>query len=104
LENYKDLGLDAEPNVGDNGVHASASPFEGLAERMNWLGVKLENDQFGKGLLAAGVSEGDIAKWCDDAQVKVEGETSEGTTMSVFDTFEDLDADDVLSKAGRVFC
>ena len=21
----------------DNGVHASASPFEGLAERMNWL-------------------------------------------------------------------
>mmetsp|Transcript_33561 Transcript_33561/g.76412 ORF Transcript_33561/g.76412 Transcript_33561/m.76412 type:complete len:160 (-) Transcript_33561:9-488(-) len=23
-------------NTGDNGVHASASPFEALAERMNW--------------------------------------------------------------------
>ena len=27
----------AKPNTGDNGVHASASPFEALAERMNWV-------------------------------------------------------------------
>ncbi len=104
LEKYQDLGLDAEPNVGDNGVHASASPFEAMAERMNWLGVKLEEDDFGKGMLAAGISESDIMKWCDDAQVRVEGETKEGSTMSVFDTFEDLDSDVVLSKASRVFC
>ena len=104
LENYKELGLESEPNVGDNGVHASASPFEGLAERMNWLGCKLEDDEFGKGLLSAGVSERDISQWRDDAQVKVEGETAEGKTMSVFDTFEDLDADAVLAKARRVFC
>ena len=38
LENWKALGLKEEPNVGDNGVHASASLFEALAERMNWLG------------------------------------------------------------------
>lgn len=36
---WQELGLAYEPNVGDNGVHASASPFEGLAERMNWLKV-----------------------------------------------------------------
>ena len=90
--------------TGDNGVHASASPFEGLAERMNWLGCKLDEDEFGKGLLAAGVSEKDVLKWCDDAQVTVDGETAEGKTMSVFDTFEDLDSDAVLSKARRVFC
>ena len=40
LERWRELGLKAEPNVGDNGVHASASPFEGLAERMNWIGAK----------------------------------------------------------------
>lgn len=41
---WKTLGLGAEPNTGDNGVHASASPFEALAERAsppilfaNWL-------------------------------------------------------------------
>merc|ERR1711912_108342 len=44
LANWKDLGLAAEPNVGENCVHASASPFEGLAERMNWLGYKAERD------------------------------------------------------------
>ena len=31
--NCKELGLEAEPNVGGNGRHASASPFEGLAEK-----------------------------------------------------------------------
>ena len=35
---WKSLGLKSEPNVGDNGVHASASPLEGLFERMNWWG------------------------------------------------------------------
>jgi hypothetical protein len=34
-------GLKEVPNVGDNGVHASASPFEALAERLNWLGARL---------------------------------------------------------------
>merc|ERR1712110_780137 len=44
LADWESLGLSAEPNVGDNGVHASASPFEALAERLNWVGVKLEDD------------------------------------------------------------
>ena len=47
LARWKELGLAAEPNTGDNGVHASASPFEGLAERANWLGVELGADPFG---------------------------------------------------------
>jgi nucleoside diphosphate kinase len=37
LKDWVALGLAYEPNTGDNCVHASASPFEGLAERMNWL-------------------------------------------------------------------
>jgi hypothetical protein len=44
LDKYKELGLKSKPNTGDNGVHASASPFEGLAERCNWLGAKVEED------------------------------------------------------------
>jgi hypothetical protein len=31
LANWKELGLTSEPNTGDNGVHASASPFEAFA-------------------------------------------------------------------------
>merc|ERR1712072_177196 len=55
LADYKALGLTEEPNVGDNGVHASASPFEGLAERMNWLDASLEKDAFGSAMLEAGI-------------------------------------------------
>ena len=39
MSKWQELGLASQPDVGDNGVHASASPFEALAERMNWLGV-----------------------------------------------------------------
>jgi len=35
LENWEDLKLASRPNVGLNSLHASASPFEALSERMN---------------------------------------------------------------------
>jgi len=101
LDGYKELGLTTKPNTGDNGVHASASPFEALAERVNWLGVDIKEDQFGKGLLAA-IGEDSIKKWSGDCQVVVDGETKEGATMSIFDALEDLDADVVLTKVKRI--
>ena len=55
MSDWQALGLKAEPNVGDNGVHASASPFEALAERMNWLGATCESDIYGASMLAAGI-------------------------------------------------
>jgi len=102
LDSYKKLGLATKPNTGDNGVHASASPFEAMAERINWLGATVEDDAFGKGMLAAKVPKAKIEEWCADSQVAVEGETAEGKTMSVFDTLEDLDADDVLAKVSKI--
>merc|ERR1712039_843309 len=35
---WSSLDLKAEPDTGNNGLHASASPFEAMAERVNWLG------------------------------------------------------------------
>jgi len=102
LDTYSQLGLKTKPNTGDNGVHASASPFEALAERANWLGADIESDAYGKGLLAAGVSKETIEKWAGDSQVTVEGETEAGKTMSVFDTLEDLDADSILEKVAKI--
>lgn len=94
LDNYKELGLAETPNKGDNGVHASASPFEGLAERMNWLGVSIAEDSFGKALLKAGLSQKTIQEWSVDPRVK----QPDGSLGSVFDALEDLDAQDCLSK------
>jgi len=102
LEQYESLGLKSKPDTGDNGVHASASPFEAMAERVNWLGASVESDPFGEAMLAAGVDKATIRRWSEDAQVSVDGETAVGKTMSVFDTLEDLNAADVLAKVSKI--
>lgn len=89
-EKWEALGLSAQPNVGDNGVHASASPFEALAERNNWLGAAFSEDPYGKELLAAGISEETLKAWSVDPQVK---------GKSLFDQLEDLNVGDCTVKA-----
>jgi len=69
--NWESLGLSAQPDTGENGVHASASPFEGLSERLNWLGADLASDPFGCQLLEAGIPEKTIRAWGVDPQVTV---------------------------------
>ncbi|KAJ8598241.1 hypothetical protein CTAYLR_005489 [Chrysophaeum taylorii] len=94
-DDWKKLGLSAVPDTGDNGVHASASPFEALAERMNWTGAALDADTYGKGLLAAGVPAKTIANWTSDPVVNLPG----GAKGSLFDALEDLDSNECLAKA-----
>lgn len=94
LETYEELGLKSAPNKSDNGVHASASPFEGLAEKCNWLGMPLKKDSFGKALLNAGLSKKTIKEWSLDPRIKL----LDGEMGSVFDYLEDLDVSECLSK------
>lgn len=89
LAQWQGLGLSAEPNVGENCVHASASPFEGLAERMNWMKADVASDPFGAACLAAGVPKDTIQAWSVDPQVK---------GKSIFDQLEDMDADECKAK------
>merc|ERR1719324_1996045 len=74
LAQWEELGLKAQPDVGDNGMHASASPFEAFAERNNWLSKPIQEDQFGKMMLNAGMSEPLIKMWSVDPQVAIEKE------------------------------
>jgi hypothetical protein len=96
-EKWESLGLESCPNTGDNGVHASASPFEALAERCNWLGVDPEDDSFGKALLSTGVPLEMLKAWCDDPQVSFDGKK-----QSLFDLLEDTDAGDCLKKGAAI--
>mmetsp|Transcript_49107 Transcript_49107/g.90017 ORF Transcript_49107/g.90017 Transcript_49107/m.90017 type:complete len:332 (+) Transcript_49107:74-1069(+) len=96
LEKWQDLGLPGKPNTGDNGVHASASPFEAMAERMNWLSVKCNADSYCKALVSAGITEKNITAWSVDPQVKIEAGGKKG---SLFDALEDMDATPCLEKA-----
>jgi len=94
LNDYEVLGLSSMPNNSDNGVHASASPFEALAEKLNWLRSDLELDVFGKTLLDAGISKERIEEWSRDPQINL----SDSSTGSIFDELEDLDVDDCVQK------
>jgi nucleoside diphosphate kinase len=94
LSEYKEFGLSSVPNKGDNGVHASASPFEGLAEKSNWLKRSVEETDFGKALLGKGLSIETIKEWSVDPRVHL----PEGGQGSVFDALEDMDAADCLTK------
>lgn len=92
---WESLGLPKQSDTGDNGVHASASPFEGLAERMNWLGAKCEEENFGQALMNGGVSAETISAWSVDPQVKTSGD---GAMGSLFDAVEDMTTDPCLAK------
>jgi len=93
-DDWKALGLPGQPNVGDNGVHASASPFEALCERMNWLEVRCNRDSYCRALTKAGVTEDTIKAWSVDPQVKLEG----GKKGSIWDALEDKDCTPCLEK------
>lgn len=97
LDSWQELGLPEQPNTGLNGVHASASPLEGLFERMNWLSVDASDDPFGAELIAAGASKATLEAWSNDPPVEFEGKTG-----SLFDLFEDLDAPEVLARVAAV--
>merc|ERR1719464_1143007 len=86
---WEKLGLAKQPNTGDNGVHASASPFEGLAEHMNWLKMKPENCAFGQTMMKCGISAETISAWSTDPQVVI---NSSGEKGSCFDALEDMDS------------
>lgn len=49
-------------------MHASASPFEALAERLNWMKAKLEDDPFGAAMLSSGIPKDTIMAWTKDPQ------------------------------------
>ena len=89
---WEALGLKAQPTTGENGVHASASPFEACAEMNNWLGIPFAQTSFGAALMDAGISEETIGEWSVDPQVTY-GVATMRITGSLFDALEDTNAD-----------
>jgi nucleoside diphosphate kinase len=91
LARWQELGLASVPTVSDNGVHASAGPLEGIAERGVWMGMALEEDPTATAALAAGVSASALRAALDNPVV-----TLDGKTQPLFDTLEDRQTSDVI--------
>ena len=104
--NWQELGLQAPCDDMDNAVHASASPFESLAERSNWLACCVADDPFGGALLANGVPESTMKKWFNDPQVNYDDETAKEKGMSkgsIFGALKDLDYEQCLDRCVAIW-
>lgn len=100
-KDWKKYGLASEPNVGENAVHASASPFEALSERMNWVGVDANTDPFGKAVLSI-LDAKTLTEWARDPQL-VYGVEGSKIKKSCFDSLEDTDASYCLALLGMMY-
>jgi len=92
---WEELGLESEPSKHNNGLHASASPFEGLAERCNWLGADIEKDCFGQRLLNAGISREWIEAGFNNPEIKT---SMTGEMGHLFKEVENLDSEACIQK------
>lgn len=93
--NWKKWGLTCQPTLERNVIHASASAFEALAERLVWLdGNTYESDAFGLILNTAFHSDRHIIyNWLTNPIV--------GTRFA-FEYFNRCDTNQVLNKAKQV--
>jgi len=94
---WQELGLKSQPNTTQNCIHASASPFEGLVERINWLGASLSQDSFGQALLARQIPLTTLMSWIEDPPIEFDGRKG-----SLFDLLEDLDVGSCLERSARI--
>ena len=97
--------MDVQPSTGDNAVHASASPLEGMAEKCNWMGLNVAQDDFGRALLGRGISEPTIIQWMSDPDLKFPSGSEGGSQKigSLFDDVENTDASRCMHRLLEIY-
>eukprot|EP00968_Pinguiococcus_pyrenoidosus_P003237 scaffold193_cov255-Pinguiococcus_pyrenoidosus.AAC.6 len=120
---WKELGISRAPNVGDNGVHASAGPLEAIRELKLWAGEAVDasrtplevgtctNMHEGCRVVVASliptasqsellklsnVDEATLQAWLADGEMELNGEQD-----SAFDLTEEMDSDALLEGLNK---
>jgi hypothetical protein len=90
---FDQLGLEEQPTISLNGVHASAGSIEGLKERMVWLGLTPDQDPFGQKLLEVvwGNKSSKVQEFLQSPTVEFAG-----AKAPLFDLTEDKDSIEAL--------
>jgi len=98
---YEEFGLESAPTKVFNAIHASASPLEGLAERMNWCSRQINADDYGRILLGRGIPESRILDWVSgEAVVDAKDESK---TTCVFDIVKGMDSKECTEKLTELY-
>ena len=99
FKDWKKYGLARKPSTGENGVHASASPFEALAEIANWTRTTVDEQAYGKLLIQHGITKETLEMWGNDPQVNIRNDELKG---SLFDEVEDMDSKECMKTLIRI--
>eukprot|EP00557_Chaetoceros_sp_GSL56_P008603 CAMPEP_0176492178 /NCGR_PEP_ID=MMETSP0200_2-20121128/8845_1 /TAXON_ID=947934 /ORGANISM="Chaetoceros sp., Strain GSL56" /LENGTH=339 /DNA_ID=CAMNT_0017889693 /DNA_START=813 /DNA_END=1835 /DNA_ORIENTATION=- len=113
-DRYRYLEMEERPNEFFNAIHASESPLEGLAERLNWSFSKtVQQDEFGKTLLGKGIPESKILEWCENSKVSMSRNDATATIggryvdvagmMDIFDVVKGMDTRECLDTLIQVY-
>lgn len=94
------LNLKEAPDTGNNCIHASAGPIEGLKERTIWCNWNLAQDPFGSRLMDAVLADDNAVV----AEIMIENPKVSlfGKKGSLFDLTEDVDSPSVLVVANNI--
>lgn len=94
------MGKQAESDAGALyfPLHASASAFEGFANRSAWLGTRCRDDQYCRKLLGAGIKEGTVEYWLRSPEVMLPS----GRRGTVFEALKGTDAVTGIEAALRL--
>jgi hypothetical protein len=110
-ERYRNLEMEEQPNELFNAIHASESPLEGLAERLNWSFTKsVQHDEFGRILLGKGIPESKILEWCENSKVSMTWDVTPigrgvdvSGMMDIFDVVKGMDTRECLDTLIQVY-
>mmetsp|Transcript_28479 Transcript_28479/g.42246 ORF Transcript_28479/g.42246 Transcript_28479/m.42246 type:complete len:446 (+) Transcript_28479:86-1423(+) len=106
FEKYQMLGMSTQPSLANDCIHASASPLEGLAERIHWCSKKVHQDEYGRILLGKGIPEGKILDWCDNVFVSLlplNGKDPNSCDMRIFDVVQGMDSKECADKLTELY-
>lgn len=103
-EHWQLLGLPAQPNILDNGVHFSAGPVEGLREIILWGGGELHDHRLGRSLLVLGVPEAHLQAWLENPRVRDWAIGHHNSSGPLFDCTQDCNHSVLRESAARYIC
>mmetsp|Transcript_82483 Transcript_82483/g.229958 ORF Transcript_82483/g.229958 Transcript_82483/m.229958 type:complete len:1740 (-) Transcript_82483:51-5270(-) len=84
-QHWQTLGLQKQPTVIHNCVHASASPIEGLRECLLWAGgERMEGHPVARSLLACGIPKSCIEGWLNNEKVQEWGSSGRPRNGPIF--------------------
>ncbi|ORC85184.1 uncharacterized protein TM35_000371570 [Trypanosoma theileri] len=98
-DRWRDLGLQHPPTTTDNGVHASAGPFEAVLERHLWTCSPLTHDPLALRLQESGLTGALLYRWKSNPEVVLQNGRRTGCIFDLLENLQTSEMVDIMREA-----